>query len=96
MNALKNHYEPTAGLAWLARKQVPGIEIFGGIALNRSVGGVNPAAVDRMTRVKGGHSRGKATMSAEFATPRLWLKTAERVRGVRAIMRWGRRNECQG
>ena len=51
---LKNHYEPTAGLAWLARKQVPGIEIFGGIALNRSVGGVNPAAVDRMTRVKGG------------------------------------------
>ncbi len=54
---LKNHYEPTAGLAWLARKQVPGIEIFGGIALNLSVGGVNPAAVDRMTKVKGGLGR---------------------------------------
>ena len=51
---LKNHYEPTAGLAWLARKQVAGIEIFGGIALNRTVGGVNPAAVQRMTMVKGG------------------------------------------
>ena len=54
---LKNHYEPTAGLAWLARKQIPGIEIFGGIALNRSVGGVNPAAVDRMTKVKGGFGK---------------------------------------
>jgi hypothetical protein len=39
------------------RKEVPGIEIFGGIALNRTVGGVNPAAVDRMTRVKGGWGR---------------------------------------
>ena len=54
---LKNHYEPTAGLAWLARRQVPGIEIFGGIALNRSVGGINPAAVERMTKVIGGLGR---------------------------------------
>ena len=38
---LKNHYEPTASLAYLARKAVPGIELFGGIALNRSVGGIN-------------------------------------------------------
>lgn len=51
---LKNHYEPTASLAYLVRKEVPGIEIFGGIALNRTVGGINPAAVDRMTKVKGG------------------------------------------
>jgi len=54
---LKNHYESTASLAYLARKQVPGIELFGGIALNRSVGGVNPAAVERMTLVKGGWGR---------------------------------------
>ncbi len=54
---LKNHYEPTASAAYLVRKEVPGIEIFGGIALNRSVGGVNPAAVERMTRVKGGWGR---------------------------------------
>src|SRR5256885_49471 len=50
---LKNHYEPTASLAYIVRKEVPGIELFGGIALNLTVGGVNPAAVDRMTRVKG-------------------------------------------
>jgi hypothetical protein len=50
---LKNHYEPTASLAYIVRKEVPGIEIFGGIALNRTVGGINAAAVDRMTKVKG-------------------------------------------
>jgi hypothetical protein len=54
---LKNHYEPTASLAYLVRKEVPGIEVFGGIALNRTVGGINPAAVERMTRVKGGWGR---------------------------------------
>ena len=54
---LKNHYEPTESLAFLVRKVVPDIELFGGIALNRTVGGVNPAAVERMTRVKGGWGR---------------------------------------
>ncbi|MBI3679330.1 MAG: hypothetical protein HY235_02920 [Acidobacteria bacterium] len=54
---LKNHYEPTASWAALARTQTPGIEVFGGIALNRTVGGVNPAAVERMTRVAGGWGR---------------------------------------
>lgn len=54
---LKNHYEPTASLAYLVRKEVPGIELFGGIDLNRSVGGVNPAAIERMVLVKGGWGR---------------------------------------
>jgi len=54
---LKNHYEPTESIAFLVRKVVPGIEVFGGIALNRPVGGVNPSAVERMTRVKGGWGR---------------------------------------
>jgi hypothetical protein len=54
---LKNHFEPTASMAYLVRKQVPGIEVFGGIALNRSVGGINPAAVERMALVKGGWGR---------------------------------------
>src|ERR1700719_2332553 len=51
---LKNHYEPTASLAYVVRKEVPGIAIFGGIDLNRAVGGVNPAAIERMVLVKGG------------------------------------------
>src|SRR6266849_1435449 len=43
--------------ATLVRKEVPGIELFGGIALNRTVGGINSAAVEHMTRVKGGWGR---------------------------------------
>src|SRR5690349_20839612 len=54
---LKNHYEPTASLAYIVRKEVPGIEIFGGIDLNRSVGGINPAAIERMVLMKGGWGR---------------------------------------
>jgi hypothetical protein len=54
---LKNHYEPTASLAYIVRKEVPGIEVFGGISLDLTVGGVNPAAVDWMTKVKGGYGR---------------------------------------
>jgi hypothetical protein len=54
---LKNHYEGTASLAYIVRKAVPGIEVFGGIALNLSVGGVNPAAVERMAATKGGWGR---------------------------------------
>lgn len=54
---LKNHYESTAGLAFLARKAAPGLEVFGGIDLNLTVGGMNPAAVEHMTQVAGGWGR---------------------------------------
>ena len=54
---LKNHYEPTASLAYLVRSVVPGIEVFGGISLDLTVGGVNPAAVEWMTKVKGGYGK---------------------------------------
>jgi hypothetical protein len=54
---LKNHYDPTAGLAYLARKEAPGLEVFGGIDLNLTVGGMNPAAVEHMTQVAGGWGR---------------------------------------
>jgi len=54
---LKNHYESTAALAYVVPKEVPGIEVFGGIDLNLSVGGMNPAAVQRMAMMKGGFGR---------------------------------------
>ena len=54
---LKSHYEPTASMAYLVRKAVPGIEVFGGIDLNRTVGGINPEAVERMAQIKGGYGR---------------------------------------
>jgi hypothetical protein len=54
---LKNHYDPTAGLAFLARKEAPGLEVFGGIDLNLPVGGMNAAAVEHLTQVTGGWGR---------------------------------------
>jgi len=54
---LKNHYEPTASLAYIVRKEVPGIEVFGGISLDLTVGGVNPAAVEWMTKGKGSYGK---------------------------------------
>jgi hypothetical protein len=54
---LKNHYEPTASLAFLARKEAPGLEVFGGIDLNLTVGGMNAAAVEHMTQMTGGWGR---------------------------------------
>ena len=54
---LKNHYQPTASLAYVVRKEVPGIEVFGGVDLNLSVGGMNPLAVEHMAATTGGYGR---------------------------------------
>lgn len=43
---LKCHAAPTAGRAALMRKQYAGFDVIGSIALNNSVGGINPAAVE--------------------------------------------------
>jgi hypothetical protein len=42
---LKCHHESTATRAYFAEKAVPGIKIYGGIAMNGFVGGINPLAV---------------------------------------------------
>jgi hypothetical protein len=54
---LCSHSESTAAVAYIVRKQVPGIEVFGGIMLNHSVGGLNTEAVKRMLLMKGGYGR---------------------------------------
>lgn len=41
----------TATRAYLARKAVPGVEVFGGLSLSRSVGGMNPAAVEAFAKL---------------------------------------------
>ncbi len=45
---LKNHYEPTATLVYHLRLEIPNFELFGGIVMNRTNGGMNPAAVEYM------------------------------------------------
>jgi uncharacterized protein DUF6282 len=44
--ALKSHYVPTAERAAVVCEAVPEVATLGAIALNRSVGGLNPLAVD--------------------------------------------------
>ena len=61
---LKNHYEYTSGLAYIAGKQVPGIDVFGGVDLNLTVGGMNPAAVEYMAATTG--ARGKLVWMSTF------------------------------
>ena len=65
---LKNHFTMTADRAALAMRQVGGLEIFGGVVLNRAVGGINPEAVRQMVQFSGG--RGKVvwlpTFDAEY------------------------------
>lgn len=50
---LKNHWEPTIQMAWTVGRVVPGIEVFGGISLDRAVGGVNPEAVRQAAEFSG-------------------------------------------
>jgi Family of unknown function (DUF6282) len=50
---VKNHFEPTSSMAFLAAKAVPEVKVFGGVTLNLSVGGMNPYAVEHMARVAG-------------------------------------------
>jgi hypothetical protein len=54
---IKQHYDQTAQLAYLARKAVPDVEVFGMLCSNRTVGGLNPAAVHHFAEIKGGHGR---------------------------------------
>jgi hypothetical protein len=53
----KNHYTETASLAYLVSQVVPEVEAYGGIALNRSVGGINRFAVENMAGMTGGLGR---------------------------------------
>jgi hypothetical protein len=70
---LKNHVGETASRAALVMKVVPGIEVWGGVVLNKAVGGVNPDAVEWMHRVYGG--RGKV----------VWLPTFEADKHVKTL-----------
>jgi hypothetical protein len=70
---LKNHISETASRAALVMKVVPGIEVFGGVVLNKAVGGVNPDAVEWMHRIYGG--RGKV----------VWLPTFESDKHVKTF-----------
>ena len=84
---IKNHVSETASRAALVMKVVPGIEVFGGIVLNKAVGGINPDAVEWMHRVYG--SRGKVVWLPTFESDK-HVKTLRQARRARAS--WWRPN----
>jgi hypothetical protein len=43
---LKNHHGITSDRATIVQRKVPGIEVYGGVVLNLSAGGINPYAVE--------------------------------------------------
>ena len=63
--SLKCHSERTTSRAYMTMQQVPGIQVVGGIVLNRAVGGINPEAVEaalqlgRQARVDADRGRGQ-------------------------------------
>jgi hypothetical protein len=61
---LKCHVATTEGRAYLARHEVGGIDVWGGIALNHHVGGINPEAV-RISVKMGAKIVWMPTVSAE-------------------------------
>lgn len=71
---IKNHVVATADRAALVMQQVPGIEVWGGIVLNKSVGGINPSAVEWMHRMSGG--RGKV----------VWLPTFDSDKHIKTLV----------
>ncbi len=47
---VKSHFEATIAKVYHARKEVPDLGVYAGIALNRGVGGINPGAVEQALR----------------------------------------------
>ena len=68
---LKEHNTETASWAYLVSQAVPDIEVYGGIVLNKSVGGINPVAVESMALTRGrlGRIVYMPTMDAAFRSP---------------------------
>ncbi len=74
---IKCHSEPTVSRAYLAEKISPGVQVFGGIVLNRSVGGINPAAAEAALRL---------------GAKEVWMPTVDaRYHGERRSTRWSGR-----
>jgi hypothetical protein len=61
---LKSHYLVTADRAQLVMKELGGVEVFGGVALNRAVGGLNAEVIRKMLTIDG--HRGKIVWLPTF------------------------------
>ncbi len=83
---IKSHVTITADRAQIAEKVASGIRVFGGVALNDPVGGLNPAAVEAAIGL-GARQIWMPTISAarHIAYYRKWLDTPQGSRTDRGI-----------
>ncbi len=82
---IKNHEFITNDRAYLVRQVVPGIEVFGGITLNDSVGGINPVAVEKMIRFTGGCGKFVWLPTADAAHHKSFFAKKPDAGGIRVI-----------
>jgi hypothetical protein len=61
---IKSHQNSTVERAWLVSQCVPGVRVYGGLVLNETVGGLNPAAV-RLALALGARQIWMPTRSAQ-------------------------------
>jgi len=84
---LKNHYTMTADRAQLAMQEIGGIQVYGGIVLNRSVGGLNLEAVSKMIQMDG--RRGKVVWLPTYDSE-AQVKSGKDARPFVAVVRDGK------
>jgi hypothetical protein len=81
---VKNHYEPTIDLSLLLSREVPGLEIFGGVDLNQIVGGINTTIVEHAGEVLAGTGGSRPRPAGAPRTGLIWLATLDSETAVRA------------
>jgi hypothetical protein len=91
---IKNHVVTTADRAALVMQQVPGLEVWGGIVLNKSVGGVNPSAVEWMHRMSGG--RGKVVWLPTFDSDKHIKTLVDKNQSGLVVATNGSKDHCSG
>lgn len=74
---LKSHHSTTVGRAAVVDQIVEGVRVFGGVALNHAVGGLNPAAVETALKM-GARMIWMPTLDAAGDQPNFMRPTAGR------------------
>jgi hypothetical protein len=91
---IKNHHTPTVDRGYLVHKAIPEVEVYGGVVLNYSAGGLNPFAVDAALKLGGKivwmpsvDARNHANHFGEFGKygPRLDYDKSKIYEGVKGI-----------
>ena len=75
----KSHEYPTQPVAYVVRRAVPGVRVFGSLALDSEVGGLNPAAVEASARM-GARKVWMPTFSADY-----WSRSRLGKPGIRIL-----------